>query len=184
LAARRKPARPPARKPAPKSPRSARPRRAPATDPRRHLVALDAALVMRRLRKRHGQMVEVFGQKRDRSALLDPLRSWYPTATFQDLVAFAPAEQRAVARFYEAIEELVWYLRWTEDMPGTLRLVLDAHLREVEAAYAVFDAAIAVPVRLEPEDAEDLVAEAMGSQHRRPGSQGRPATRREASEEG
>jgi hypothetical protein len=41
----------------------------------------------------------------------------------------------------------------TEDLPGTLRLVLDAQLREVEAAYAVFDAAIAVPVNLEPEHA-------------------------------
>jgi hypothetical protein len=124
---------------------------------------------MRRVARRHDQMVELFGQKRDRTALLDPLQSWFPTVTFRELVLFAPAEQQAISRFYEAVDALRWYLRHTNDMPGTLRSMLDAHRRDLEDAYRTFDIRVGTPAAApEPEDAADLIAHAGAARQRRP----------------
>lgn len=130
----------------------------------RNLLAIDAANLVRRITKRYERMVEVFGHKRDRTALVEPLESWFGSITFRELVLFRPAEQRAIADFYAAIDELRWYVRHTEDMPGTLATVLESHRRDITDAYEVFRRAIGEPAAPpEPEDVDDLIAEALAA---------------------
>ena len=99
------------------------------------IVATDAANVMRRLDRRRDDMVEFFGRKRDRSALVDPLHSWMKTADFQAIREFTTTQLVAVNAFYEELDDLVWYLRHTDDMPGTLATRLDAHLETLHAKH-------------------------------------------------
>ena len=48
----------------------------------RHLIALDASNVMRRLEARHAEMVALFSRLRDRAPMLETVHSWFDTAGF------------------------------------------------------------------------------------------------------
>ena len=111
----------------------------------RHLLALDAQNAMTRLFARHEEMVQLFSRHRDRAALLRPLKSWFVDITFADLVILQPREQRAVNVFFEALADLRWYLEFTEDMPGQVRLGLGQHLRTLRQSYDALTHAIGLP---------------------------------------
>jgi hypothetical protein len=111
----------------------------------RHLLALDAANVMARLAARQDEMVSLFSRLRNREPLLEPLQSWFTSIAFGELVALAPAEQRAANTFYEQLGQVRWYLRYTEDMPGQVQLKLSALLRQLESAHAQLVAALGPP---------------------------------------
>jgi hypothetical protein len=101
----------------------------------RHLLALDATGVMRRLADRREEMVTIFSQQRDRGALLAPLRSTFDTLRFSDLAILNTQDQRVVHDFHEALDDLHWYLQYTVDMPGTLELKLQHYLRGLATAF-------------------------------------------------
>jgi len=101
----------------------------------RNLIALDAEGLMGRLADRKDEMIAMFSRHREREPLLSPLRSWVPSASFQEIVLLAPEQQGAVARFYEELDGLRWYFRYTNDMPGTAQQVFDHRLRKLAAAY-------------------------------------------------
>ncbi len=99
----------------------------------RHLIALDAANVVRRLNLRRMEMVSLFSRLRDRTPLLMSIDSWFPTISFGELSILEANEQRAVNQFYEALAELRWYLKYTEDMPLQVQRRVDAQAGELEA---------------------------------------------------
>lgn len=121
-------------------------RRKPKVDPLavrvRHLVALDATNVLRRLTARQDQMVALFSRLRDRGPLVETLASWFLTARFEDLVALEPLEQRAINDFYAQLDELRWYLRYTEDMPLQVRQRLVKDVRALDEALRALLAVI------------------------------------------
>ena len=102
----------------------------------RHLIALDATNVMRRLGARREQMVSLFSRLRDREPMLSAVRSWFETIAFDALASLHPEEQRAVNDFHHVLGELRWYLRYTEDMPSTVRTIVTQHARALETEYA------------------------------------------------
>jgi hypothetical protein len=83
----------------------------------RHLLAVDAANVIQRLVTRQQEMVALFSRRRDRTPMMEAVRSWFLSITFSELSVLPPAEQKAVSLFYELLDELRWYLQYTEDMP-------------------------------------------------------------------
>ena len=99
------------------------------------LIALDATAVMKRLSERNEQMVLLFSRERDRNALLSPLRSWLMTARFPEIALLLPEQQVAVQEFYERLDALAWYFRYTNDMPGTVAESFALHLRALDASY-------------------------------------------------
>lgn len=101
----------------------------------RHLLALDATAVMRRLADRREEMVKIFAHQRDRHALIEPLRSTFDTVRFSDLAILSIPEQRVVHDFHEALDDLRWYLQYTVDMPGTLEQRLHHYLRTLATAF-------------------------------------------------
>ncbi len=111
----------------------------------RHLIALDAANVMKRLAARRDEMITLFSRLRDREPLLVAVHSWFVTITFGELAVLDPAEQKAVSIFYEALAELRWYLQYTQDMPGKLQQHLDQHLRDLDTRYRELTVAIGPP---------------------------------------
>lgn len=139
----------PSRRPVPRPPA-----RADAASRVRHLLALDAVNVIRRLTARRQEMVVLFSRLRDRGPLLSASESWFPTATFGELAALEPAEQRAVNQFYELLGELRWYLLYTQDMPLQLQGRIDAFVERLETDQRLLLAVLghtAEPGRVEVE---------------------------------
>ncbi|MGC4115956.1 MAG: hypothetical protein QM765_15490 [Myxococcales bacterium] len=114
----------------------------------RNLIALDAEGLVKRIDERKDEMIAMFSLHRDREPLLTPLRSWVPSASFQELSVLPTEQQTAVTAFYEVLDGLRWYFRYTNDMPGTAQQVFAHHRRKLESAYAALAGALgpAVPV--------------------------------------
>ena len=111
----------------------------------RHLIALDAANVVRRLNLRRMEMVSLFSRLRDRTPLLMSIDSWFSSISFGDLALLEPGEQRAVNQFYECLAELRWYLMYTEDMPLQVQRRVDARAGDLEAHHRLLMAVLATP---------------------------------------
>jgi hypothetical protein len=111
----------------------------------RHLISLDASRLMKRLVSRQDEMVSLFSRLRDRAPMLEACRSWFPTATFADLVALSPEEQAAVSDFYEQVGELRWYAQYTEEMPGQVQQRVAQFVRGLSDAHRVLVWAIGPP---------------------------------------
>lgn len=111
----------------------------------RHLIALDATNVMRRLAARREEMVALFSRLRDREPMLETVRSWFGSVTVGELATLSVVEQSCVNSFYESLAELRWYLRYTEDMPGTVQKTAGQHQRQLTEAYSRLIAALGPP---------------------------------------
>jgi len=111
----------------------------------RHLLALDASNVMRRLRARQDEMVSLFSRLRDREPLLGTIRTWFPTITLAELNALEPQHQRAVNAFYELLDDLRWYLQYTQDMPRQVALTIQAFITRLETSYGELVVEIGAP---------------------------------------
>ena len=122
----------------------------------RHLIALDAANVVRRLAQRQEEMVALFSRLRDRSPMLETVHSWFDSAGFPDLVLLEPGEQAVVNAFYEELGELRWYFQYTEDMPNTVLTTVAARVKRLGEAHARLVGIIGAP---EEHGAPAVVAE-------------------------
>ncbi len=111
----------------------------------RHLLAIDAANVIQRLVSRQHEMVALFSRRRDRTPMIEAVRSWFLSIHFAELVVLPPAEQKAVSLFYELLDELRWYLQYTEDMPTQVQTKVGIYVGRLEASHRQLVAAIGPP---------------------------------------
>lgn len=112
----------------------------------RNLIALDAALIMRRLGARREEMFALFSRLRSREPMLSTIATRFTSATFHDLVHLPEREQAVVHAFYERLDELRWYFTYTEDMPGTVQQTFGVLSRRLEEAYRLLVVALGPPV--------------------------------------
>jgi hypothetical protein len=112
----------------------------------RNLIALDAALIMRRLGARRDEMFTLFSRLRSREPMLSTIATRFTSATFHDLVHLPEKEQAVVHAFYERLDELRWYFTYTEDMPSTVQQTFTALHRRLEEAYRLLVVALGPPV--------------------------------------
>jgi len=118
------------------------------TPPRvRNLIALDAALIMRRLGARRDEMFTLFSRLRSREPMLSTIATRFTSATFHDLVHLPEKEQAVVHGFYERLDEMRWYFTYTEDMPSTVQQTFTALHRRLEEAYRLLVVALGPPVQ-------------------------------------
>jgi hypothetical protein len=108
----------------------------------RHVLAMDAANVMRRLHARQDELVRLFSRLRDRAPLMDAVHTWFSTITLAELTLLEPPEQQAVNAFYELLGELRWYLEYTEEMPTHVREQLARFVRRLDERHRALTAAI------------------------------------------
>lgn len=126
--------------------RAKKPKALPAETLRvRHLLALDAARVLKRLEVKQDEMVALFSRHRSREPMLTVLKSWFTSITFPELALLEPHEQKAVAAFHDALEELRWYVHYTDDMPSTVRTTLAVHARKLGELHRALTATIGAP---------------------------------------
>ncbi len=120
----------------------------------RNLIALDAALIMRRLEARRDEMFVLFSRLRSREPMLTTIATRFTSATFHDLVHLPEGDQAVVHGFYERLDEMRWYFTYTEDMPSTVQQTFTALHRRLEEAYRHLVVALGPPV---PPDAAVVV---------------------------
>jgi hypothetical protein len=101
----------------------------------RHQLALDAANVLTRIVGRQHEMVALFSRLRDRSPMLEAIRSSFLTITFSDLAELSVVEQKSVNAFYELLDELRWYLQYTEDMPTQVLLKVATYVGKLQTSH-------------------------------------------------
>ena len=123
----------------------------------RNLIALDAALIMRRLEARRDEMFVLFSRLRSREPMLTTIATRFTSATFHDLVHLPEPEQAVVHGFHERLDEMRWYFTYTEDMPSTVQQTFTALHRRLEEAYRHLVVALGPPVS---PDAAAVVVEA------------------------
>lgn len=121
-------------------------RKSKASDDRathvRHLLAVDSANVIHRLVSRQQEMVALFSRRRDRTPMTEAVHSWFLSITFGELSLLPPAEQKAVSLFYELLDELRWYLQYTEDMPTQVLTKVALYVGRLETSHRQLVAAI------------------------------------------
>jgi hypothetical protein len=130
----------------------------------RNLIALDAALIMRRLEARRDEMFTLFSRLRSREPMLSTITTRFNSATFHDLVHLPEREQAVVHGFHERLDEMRWYFTYTEDMPSTVQQTFAALYRRLEEAYRVLVVALGPPVT--PDAAVVVEAEAVRQEAR------------------
>jgi hypothetical protein len=111
-----------------------------------NLIALDAALIMRRLEARRDEMFTLFSRLRSREPMLTTIATRFTSATFHDLVHLPEREQAVVHGFYERLDEMRWYFTYTEDMPSTVQQTFTALHRRLEEAYRHLVVTLGPPV--------------------------------------
>jgi hypothetical protein len=143
----------------------------------RNLIALDAALIMRRLEARRDEMFTLFSRLRSREPMLTTITTRWNSATFHDLVHLPESEQAVVHGFHERLDEMRWYFTYTEDMPSTVQQTFTALYRRLEEAYRLLVVALGPPVT--PDGA--VVVDAQPVRQEEPSSEvalSRPARKR------
>jgi hypothetical protein len=111
----------------------------------RHLIALDAQTVMKRLHERQVEMVRLFSRLRDRGPLLGVVQSWFQSITFAELSQLDPPEQSVAVGFYEQLDALRWYLQYTEDMPLQVQQQVAKRVTALGQAHRTLNAALGPP---------------------------------------
>lgn len=87
----------------------------------RHLLALEIQRMVEHLAQREAFIVQVWSRYRSREPLLDTIFSRWSTVGSDDLVGLDPDALVAVQAFYDEVDALRMYARFTEDMPTTLQ---------------------------------------------------------------
>ncbi len=111
----------------------------------RHLLSMDADSVMKRLASKQVEAVALFSRLRTREGMVELCRSGFTTITFSELVRLDPAEQQAVEAFHHVLDELRWYVRYTEDMPSTVKSTVTLYVARLDGLHRLLNAAIGPP---------------------------------------
>ena len=111
----------------------------------RHLLSMDADSVMKRLASKQDEAVGLFSRLRTREGMVELCRSGFSTITFSELVRLDPAEQQAVEAFHHVLNELRWYVRYTEDMPSTVKSTVTLSVARLDGLHRMLEAAIGPP---------------------------------------
>ena len=111
----------------------------------RHLLSLDADAVMKRLASKQDEAVGLFSRLRTREGMVELCKSNFGTITFSELVRLEPTEQAAVEAFHHTLNELRWYVRYTEDMPSTVKSTVALYVGKLVGLHRLLNAAIGPP---------------------------------------
>ncbi len=126
------------------------------------LIKIDATNLYNRIKERKNQYIETFSLKRDRSIFREIFSCRYSKGTLFDL-SHLPVEIIEVSNdFYTEVNELLWYLMHTQDMPNTIEDEISHYLHLINKKYEVLllyiDAELSGTKVADLENAEDIPA--------------------------
>lgn len=84
------------------------------------LLKIDALNLFDRITKRRDEYMDDFSLKRDRSIFREVFYSRYSLMTMSELAHLSSEIIELANNYYLAVDELLWYLSHTQDMPNTI----------------------------------------------------------------
>jgi hypothetical protein len=84
------------------------------------LFKIDARNLFNRIKNRQKDYIEIFSLKRSRSVFKDIFSNRYDKASAFDLSHCTQEVLISLDQFYKSVDELFWYLKYTQDMPNTI----------------------------------------------------------------
>jgi hypothetical protein len=114
------------------------------------LVALELRRIVRHMELRKGLLVKLWSRHRAREPFIETLFTRWRTLGLEDLVLLDVDAHEPLERFYEHVDDLRYYLTYTEDMPVTLEDQLEIGIGHLRAAAA--DALDALGYALDDEE--------------------------------
>lgn len=94
----------------------------------RRMLAAEIRRITADLHRRRGLLVELWGRHRVRTPFLDTVFQRYRTVTMSEMLMLDCGQAEAVEHFYAELDDLRFYLTYTEDMPRSLMVALDSAL--------------------------------------------------------
>lgn len=86
----------------------------------KRLFGLEIARIVRHMEERREFLVTTWSRARAREPFVETLFNRYRTVAASDLILLDLPELEAVEAFYEAVDEVGMYFRYTDDMPVML----------------------------------------------------------------
>ena len=99
------------------------------------LIRLDAKNLFERIKKREVEFLTIFSLKRTRTHFPAVFRSRYKKVGITDLKYLSPELIVVLDEFYEAVDNMEWYLTSTEDMPQTVDDRVHFFIKDLKKKY-------------------------------------------------
>jgi type IV secretory pathway VirD2 relaxase len=99
------------------------------------LFKLDAKNLYHRITSRRHEYVEIFSLKRNRAIFKDVFEHRYSKASIQDLSHCSIEIIESLDSFYQAVDEIYWYLKHTQDMPNTIEDEIHRRINALKRQY-------------------------------------------------
>ena len=84
------------------------------------LLKIDAVNLFERMTKRRDEYMDDFSLKRDRAIFKEVFYSRYSLMTMSELSHLSSEIIELANSYYHGVDELLWYLSHTQDMPNTI----------------------------------------------------------------
>jgi hypothetical protein len=84
------------------------------------LFKLDSQRLFERITERQNEYLMVFDNRRTRTHFADIFKNRMDTASMGELSHCSTDTIQALDQFYTLVDSMYWYLKVTEDMPGTV----------------------------------------------------------------
>tara|TARA_B100001971_G_C18268024_1_gene596399 strand:+ start:82275 stop:82889 length:615 start_codon:yes stop_codon:yes gene_type:complete len=103
------------------------------------LFKIDAKNLFYRIKERQKEYINIFSLKRSRSIFKDIFSSRYERSTHFDLAHCSQDVIVAMDQFYLAVDDLYWYLKYTQDMPKMIEDEVYRRVNRLERLYETLE---------------------------------------------
>ncbi len=96
---------------------------------------LDIDRIFNKLTRDLDEIIHIFALKRTREHFNSVFQNKYSDATVAELKYCEEEVIIGIHQFYDKIDDLKWYLDYTEDMPGSVELTMKRYINELRPLY-------------------------------------------------
>jgi len=121
------------------------------------LLKLDAKNLFERIYSRRKEYITIFSVHRTRKPFSEVFRSRYDSTTIESLSGCGVETIHALNQFYTEVDELKWYLDYTEDMPNTVEEKVESSVIKLKKLYETLMLFLDVELGIHNEQTEDML---------------------------
>lgn len=103
------------------------------------LFKIDAKNLFNRIKERQKEYINIFSLKRSRSIFKDIFSSRFDRTTNFDLSHCSQDVIVAMDQFYTSVDNLYWYLKYTQDMPKMIEDEVYRRVNRIERLYETLE---------------------------------------------
>ncbi|MEI6092500.1 MAG: hypothetical protein WCQ47_02315 [bacterium] len=108
------------------------------------LLKLEIERIMFDVDFRKDVLFKLWSKERTREPLLKTLHSRFFDLDFHSLILLPKSLFKKIDSFYKTLDDLTFYVTYTEDMPHTMKSTFDMFLKELKHKFEVLDKEISL----------------------------------------